>query len=249
MKYRPIILSLVAALVLSVIAQLVLAPRAAHAVDIRNYNAATIEGANICAQGGSLANGDPLVFDGTQWCNSIPFSSCLNFRDSGGNPVCEIVVENANDFDIGAGNNPVRIHNTSPFQVGTAGEVWNAGTDLTEVNAPRSTVNWFLPGNLATQGFGDYINTVPITVRSITASLLTAAVGCTTSAVVQLQIGGVNQATTAITFANGSFIGSKPGLALTVTAAQSISVQETTAPSGCTTIPANENYTVEYTTN
>lgn len=209
----------------------------------------TIQGVGFCS--GSPTLGQFLIYDGSKWCGSDTLPQVVN-QPNGGYPGFQTLgVNGANDLVVGSPSQRVFIQPGDPFVPSSGGIQWNADTDLTEVNAPRSTFSAYIASlpNGNSGAYSEYYNSAAITIRSYTAWVSASTAGCTTSAVMGLANSGTAIPGVSVTLAAGGGGAQATGLAVSIPAGDNIEVYVTTAPAGCTTSPANINVTVEYTIN
>lgn len=243
---RAACLALAAALVIAYLA------RHAPAQEIHFPSNLSIEGQVVCA--GPPVTGDALIFRNGQWCNGIANGVPFNAFLANGNRTQVLFIGTDNRLLLGDGTNDVGLNPFSALDLSTTGGIkWQdnsggAGFDTQETFQQRSTVTWYRSSALTTGGWGQYTPTKAMHVRSIDVDIAAGPAGCTTNAVLKLSVGGVQDATSTITLANGTTDYHVGGLNIAVGAGVIIGAANPTAAAGCTTAPSQVNYLAEFTT-
>lgn len=246
MKRYAVIVGLMLGLILSAVLQ----PRDARPFSVTQPPGSLLEGSGVCA--GPPTAGNFAFFTGTQWCDGVPNNTAVKMNNAAGTPTGVILLDAANHLTFGDGTNPVVIAAGSAFRPSTTGIAWNNGGDPTEIHRPEGAATLFQSGSnntLSAVVAPGWVPQATVHATALAYGAETQAAGCTTSPKYCIATSGsCIIACTTLTLANGTQQAASSENC-DITAPANIGIVLQTAGAGCTTLPANINFVISYTTN
>jgi hypothetical protein len=208
----------------------------------------TVQGASICS--GSPTSGDPLVYNGTDWCGGVPNNTGLQFIEASGTHFSAATLDTNGDLIFQAPGQRVYIQNGQLFVPGNGGIAWDDLTDLIQGHESRTPLTLYdaLTSGTYTTAPGQYTPSVNMHIRSLEVTLRSPLTSCTTYPTYEITLVGSAQATDAVTLtANYSHWITNSG-ALAVPAGDAVSIVAETAGVSCSPSANNATFVMEMTT-
>lgn len=221
---------------------------AANAIDISQPSNSTIQGASICS--GSPTTGDPLVYNGTDWCGGVPYADGLNFIESGGTHVKSLYLDNNGNINLYGAGGDVVIDTASVLEPSAQGVAWDRNSDLTQTKESRTPLTLYdaLTSGTYTTLPGQYTPSVNMHIRSLEVTLRSTLTSCTTYPTYEITLVGSAQATDAVTLTAGNSHWITNSGALAVPAGDAVSIIAETAGVSCSPSANNATFVMEMTT-
>jgi hypothetical protein len=85
-----------------------------------------------------------------------------------------------------------------------------------------------------------------VTIRRFQMYYITTGVGCTTAPVIAVYDSTTSTPVASFTISNGTGIFDSGAISVNIAAGDVLQVRYTTAAAGCTTLPSNDTFTVQY---